>query len=581
MGNRLKFKSGAVLPCLKCRFVAFILGLAVLFSSCSGGSAENTSGNEGMDETMTGNMEIITTVYPQEAVREITVAEAGEICRNVTTETDPSLNKGLSGAGIYVSPYYTLKVNDTEVPVYCTPVYTPSVSGSGGVLHSFARIEVKGNMSKALSVALSATEALSVKMAVVAPQSYQVTPTVEENTVFAEINGCGHYTFLVNGEDQRYAFTLSVSEYTDEESEIAALQEKYPEKKYDGVTVFEPGVHYVDPMIFNGASGKVIYLKRGALLIARHMYDLDTPEDSQTWSRDNCPEEDDGCGGLGIGLPRRAVIGAVNSAGIVIAGHGTIDFSMLDLAERNGIAVTYSRDVEMRDITLINSAAWTITVYNCDNVSIRNVVTYSWRVSSDSFDLCNSRQVLVEDCFSRGGDDIYVVKTLGGAPTAVAENITVRNCIAWAGKARAFSIASEVCKDIRNILFEDCSVVLHDSVWNRDYVSSLAVVLESMEEETVLENVVFRNLEIFRELGRSILVNVYTPDAEDCRADILFENISVGAGKGAGDMKFNAANDKNDIAAVLKQVTVNNTVLTSENLTERAEILGGAVVTIP
>jgi len=558
------------------RIISLFITGVIMFtvSSCSNGSRDAY-------EKTDDSFEIVATTYPQEAVQVISTSDAKEICKKITTETDPSKNKGLPGSGIYVSPYYTLQVNDMEVPVYSTAVYSPSVNGSGGVLHSFARIEVKGGMPAEIMVKLNPLEDLSVKAAAVAPESLNVVPVIENGTIRAAIQEYGHYTFMVNGDDQRYAFTLSVTEYADEDAEIAALQKKFPENKSGGVTVFEPGVHYVDPMTYIGVSGKAIYIKRGALLIAEHKYDFNTSEDYQKYNSNTCPEEDDGCGGLGIGLARKAVIGVNSSSGLVIAGHGTIDFSMLDLNERNGIAVTYSQDIEIRDITLINAPAWTITVYNCDNVSIDNVVTYSWRVSSDSFDLCNSRNVLVEDCFSRGGDDIYVVKTLPGADTAVSENITVRNCIAWAGKARAFSIAAEVCKDFKNIIFEDCSVVIHDSVWDTDYVAALAIVLETMEDDTLLENVVFRNMEIYREYGRPILVNVYRPDAADCTVDVLFENIQIGKGKGAVDMKFDAKNQANAITATLKQVSVGSTLLTGGNVAEHAEILGGAVVNIP
>lgn len=151
-------------------------------------------------------------------------------------------------------------------------------------------------------------------------------------------------------------------------------------------------------------------------------------------------------------------------------------------------------------------------------MSIENVVTYSWRVSSDSFDLCNSRNV---------------------------------------------------------------SVVVHDSVWNTDYVAALAIILETMEDDTPLENVVFRNMEICREYGRPILVNVYNADASDCMVDVLFENIRIGKGKGAVDMKFDAKNQDNAITAALKQVSVGSTLLTGDNMAEHAEILGGAVVNIP
>ena len=61
-----------------------------------------------------------------------------------------------------------------------------------------------------------------------APESLNVVPAIENGAIRAVIAEYGHYTFMVNGDDQRYSFTLSVTEYADEDVEIAALQEKIP-----------------------------------------------------------------------------------------------------------------------------------------------------------------------------------------------------------------------------------------------------------------------------------------------------------------------------------------------------------------
>ena len=123
--------------------------------------------------------------------------------------------------------------------------------------------------------------------------------------------------------------------------------------------------------------------------------------------------------------------------------------------------------------------------------------------------------------------------------------------------------------------------MIHDSVWDTDYVASLAIVLETLEDDTTLENVVFRDIEIYRELGRAVLVNIHKRNAEECTVDVLFENITIGTGTGAVDMKFDAKNQANSLTATLNQVSIDDHLLTKDNIAEHAEILGGATVNFP
>ena len=50
-------------------------------------------------------------------------------------------------------------------------------------------------------------------------------------------------------------------------------------------------------------------------------------------------------------------------------------------------------------------------ILNCNNVYIRDVDVFGYRQNSDAFDICNSRDVTVEGCFARTGDDGFVVIT--------------------------------------------------------------------------------------------------------------------------------------------------------------------------
>ena len=551
------------------QIIACFLVTLALFS-CSSETASNThTSDESTASEEKNELQIIASEYPVDTINEM-IAEA--VTKGISSDVSPENNKGLKSSGVYVSPYYSAQVNGAEIPVYCTAVY--SAETGGGVLHSFSNIEIKCRDEFILTVKIALKGSFKADTAAIAPMSRSVTPVIEDGCISAEITEYGDYTFLINGDDQRYAYTLKVAEYYDEEAEIAELIEKYS----DRVTVFEAGVHYVDPMIFTNQAGVVIYLKRGALLIANHRYDINTQNDAGIYTKEKYPEEDDGVNGLGIGLPRKAVIGIYGSRNIVIAGHGMIDFSMLDLGERNGITLTYSSNITIRDITLINCPAWTVTLYSCENIVISGVSSYSWKVGSDSFDICNCRDVMLKDCFSRGGDDIYVIKTLAGALDANTENVTVKNCTAWAGKARAFSIAAEVYKTVDGVTFEDCAVIIHDSVWNTDYVASLAIIAETVENDTPIQNVTFKNIEIYKELGRPVLVNVYKNAIEECNIDVSFENITVNNGSEGVKMKFDAKNENNSITAVLKNIVIDGISINSGNIDKYAEIINGAKV---
>ena len=60
---------------------------------------------------------------------------------------------------------------------------------------------------------------------------------------------------------------------------------------------------------------------------------------------------------------------------------------------------------------LRDSSTWTMPIRQSDRVTVKNVKLLGYRANSDGIDICNSRDVTVEDCFIRTLDDLIVVKT--------------------------------------------------------------------------------------------------------------------------------------------------------------------------
>lgn len=453
--------------------------------------------------------------YPDEAI--VTLEEAGLTEQELVGRASAELPEYVQSGGyddingITISPYYTAKVSGEEIPVYASVVFIRA--DDTGTLHSFSEIYV--DTSKGFSFNIEITGAdVTLKNAVVLPESHGVKALCKDNTVTASINKTGIYTFLFNGANQYYGYTLMVREKVDEDAEIAEYIAEYGEDK---VIVLDKGVYKYDYVSFVSENNLVIYLREGAYVLANHLYDIDCAEDENKYFEPSAP------GHNAFGLTRYPFLNFFNCSNITFAGRGVIDLTHLDRRERRGMVFTNCKNINISDIKIINSPEWSFISYCCTDVKINNVDIIGNRGNCDGFAICNSHNVTVDNCFARVADDTFEVKALGG--TMDSRNITFANCIAWGGYARCFGITGEVNKKISDVTFRDCAVIYRDGIWDNDRIGSLVVVAEQTEGS--IDGVLFENIEIFRDEGRPILVKIYDEEAENFEIkNVVFRNIS-------------------------------------------------------
>ena len=518
-------------------------------------------------------------------------------------------NEGVDYNGIISSPYFTAKVTGkldgsqnvttTAIPVYGANVFVGETQK--GVLHSFSEIYIKEGEATSFEIEITGNSGyITINNAVILPASAGESATVTNGTVKAVISGYGTHTFLFNNDNQAFAYTITVRALVDDDRAIDYLRSNgYTVTVVDGYkrADFARGVIY-DPQNANAAtipldqtlvhwgtlSNKhVLYLKRGAYLAVDHRYDImDSSAEggnSESITLHNSTQKASDITGIGQNRYGALTINSVDD--VQILGYGAIDLNRLDRAERRGAIISWSKNVHIQGIKLINSPQWTFVIYNSDNVYVRDVDVFGYRQNSDAFDICNSRDVVVEGCFARTGDDGFVVKTLGGPENAVSNNITVRNCSAWIGKARAFGIFGETYNNISNIYFEDNTVLFHDATWNYLRIPAIGIVIEGDAQNSGsdayrrrLSNIVFDGIEICRNDAAAMHaliydgVNNYTIDGIKFR-NVSYEKLnSMEGGKALNVINTFSAGASIETNAVVENIVCGGTRITQDNFSQ-------------
>ncbi len=151
------------------------------------------------------------------------------------------------------------------------------------------------------------------------------------------------------------------------------------------------------------------------------------------------------------------------------------------------MVLEHCRNVRMRDLTLRESALWTVHLAGCTDVAIDGLSILNDRKipNCDGIALDCCRNVRITGCHIEAGDDCIVLKTLRRyAHYGPSENITVTGCT-LASTSAALKIGTETVNDIRNVIFSGCVI--------RDSSRGLGIMLR---DEGSVEHVIFSDITI-------------------------------------------------------------------------------------
>ncbi len=360
--------------------------------------------------------------------------------------------------GEKASPDYTVAVNGQPVHVYSVETFV-------GERASFASFEFSG------AVTVTVTPTAKVTTAKVLPASFRIAPKVTGQAVTFRLNRPRNLTLEMNGEYARALHLFANPMETDA-----------PSPDDPDVLYFGPGVH--DIGVTRLRSGQTVYLAGGAI-VRPHIPAGEKPIVEKNWVGNKVYEN---------------LFVAEGADRVTIRGRGILDMSELPWHSRAAFSFTNCTNVRVEGVTILDAPAWVVVLVGTRDATVRNVKEICKRYNSDGIDICNSQDVLVEDCFLRNNDDEVCVKTISPPPALESRRIRVQRCVIWNERARGMGITSETRANIDDVLFRDCDVI-HDFSKGGD-CASLAVLVS---DSGTMTNIRFEEIRV--EDVRDTLIN--------------------------------------------------------------------------
>lgn len=151
------------------------------------------------------------------------------------------------------------------------------------------------------------------------------------------------------------------------------------------------------------------------------------------------------------------------------------------------------QQVKIENIILRDAMAWTLNLFTCDGVSVKNIVIDNNRhvANTDGIDVTGSSHVTIEHCFISTADDGIVLKNPGETQRDM-EDIFVNDCQVIS-VMNSFKIGTETRWDIRNVRVENCHFFMPDL-----YPGTTSGIAVESADGSKISNVTVKNITMDR-----------------------------------------------------------------------------------
>ncbi len=169
-----------------------------------------------------------------------------------------------------------------------------------------------------------------------------------------------------------------------------------------------------------------------------------------------------------------------------------------------GVEITYSKNVLVDGLTVINPQHYTVFGGQSENITIRNLRSFSRHPWSDGIDMMCCKDVTVEDVFLRNNDDAFAIYNHRWWYWGGSDNYHIRRATIFSDLAHPFNLGShgdDRCEDgevLKNVWVEDCDILSADGD---------GVIAIRSGDKNRIEDIHFKNIRI-EEVVKTAIYNV-------------------------------------------------------------------------
>lgn len=162
-----------------------------------------------------------------------------------------------------------------------------------------------------------------------------------------------------------------------------------------------------------------------------------------------------------------------------------------------GVEITYSKNVHVEGITMVNPQHYTIFGGESKGITVRNIKSFSRHGWSDGIDLMCCSDVTVDNVFLRNSDDCIALYNHRWWYWGGTQNIRISRAKLWADVAHPFSLGchgddhSRKGEMLRDVVVTDCDILNEDG----DAVFSLRCGDKNRMEDIHFENIRVEEIE--------------------------------------------------------------------------------------
>ena len=490
-----------------------LLGIAVGCTPAEEKPGDETGGDEVIDRTKLA--EISPTVYDVDEIVTAEETEAGDVQSwqaEVFTPNGGNNDMPTKNAVIH-SPWHTLEINGTQVPVYTARC------GKGS--HSFAWVDVVDHQDDFI---------LEVKLAmhrtyaqcVVLPESREVDATIDGKNITSYIRNYGSFTYTFATSEEASVTDPTMTPLTimvtkEEKLDVpAGYDVQYIDPGYHGndeleftdeymYYVFRPGLHEICSI--NVPANSVLWLEKGAYL--------------KCTDRLLNPDNPNG------GYNTQTAIHMQDCENPQVRGRGLLDMGEVlggDGKYKHVVNASRCQSPVVTGLTIINANTWTMCFYNNDDALMEYNLLLAYRTYSDGLMMSECRDSVGRYNFVRTGDDAIEFKGTGWGGAAVGSNCVYEYNDCWTDKGSGYCLTWESACDMENMTFRNNSLGFAQPTWSSGN-NALDCRLGT-DVESRWGDVVFRDIEIYHVISPNVIITQMSGIGA-ILDNILFENITV------------------------------------------------------